>query len=114
MTILGTREYDNLFAGTAEVVVDSVVAGEALKRGDVIGLVTVSGKAKKVDSTAEDGTKNPYAIVTDDVELDEPVNIYLTGEFNEEALTFGGTDDADKHRIALREIGIFLKQNIGK
>lgn len=114
MTTLGTREYDNLFAGSSEVVIGSIVAGEALERGNVVGIITASGKAKKVNSTSSDGSQKPYAIVTDDVELDNPVNVYLTGEFNENALKFGGTDDADKHRIALRDIGIFLKENIGK
>lgn len=114
MATLGTREFDNLLAGSAEIVVGTVVAGEVLSRGDVVGLITSSGKAKKVDSTLADGTERPYGIITDDVELDMPVNVYLTGEFNEDALTFGGTDDADKHRTTLREIGIFLKENIGK
>lgn len=111
MATIGRMEYDNLFAGNAEVVIDSIVAGEELKRGDVVGLVTATRKAKKVNSIAEDGSEKPYAIITDDVEMDKPVSVYLTGEFNEDALAFGGDDDADTHRIALRDIGIFLKQN---
>lgn len=114
MTTLGNKEFDNLFAGHAEVVIGSITAGEALTRGDVVGVVTASGKAKKVDSTASDGSQKPYGIITDDVEIEYPVNVYLTGEFNEDALKFGGTDTADTHRIALRDIGIFLKQNIGQ
>lgn len=112
MTNIETREYDNLFAGSAEVVIGNIIAGEPLKRGDVVGIVTESGKAKKVDSTLADGTEKPYAIVCDDVDADNPVNIYLTGVFNENALTFGGDDKVDTHKIALRNIGIFLKQNI--
>ncbi len=112
MTTLGTCNYDNLFAGSAEVVTGSVIAGAELTRGTVVGLVTETGKAVAVDSTAVDGSKDPYGIIAEDVEADKPVAVYLTGEFNEDALTFGGADTADTHRRALRDIGIFLKINI--
>lgn len=111
MTTIGTFKYDNLFAGTAEVVRDTIIAGEELKRGDVVGIITQSGKAVKVDSTKSDGSEKPYGIVADDAVADKPVVLYLTGEFNENALNFGGTDTADTHRKALRDIGIFLKKN---
>lgn len=112
MTKIGTFDYDNLFAGSAEVVTGSVIAGTNLTRGTVVGLVTETGKAISVDTTAVDGSKNPYGIIAEDVEADKPVVVYLTGEFNEAALTFGGADTADTHRRALRDIGIFLKENI--
>lgn len=114
MTTLGTFEYDNLLAGSAEVVTDSVIAGTDLARGTVVGLVTVSGKAAAVDSTASDGSKEPYAIVADDVKANRAVVVYLTGEFNANALIFGGTDTVATHKRALRNIGIFIKENIGK
>lgn len=112
MAKLGTFEYDNLFAGSAEVVTGSVIAGASLTRGTVVGLITGTGKAVAVDSAAVDGSKNPYGIIAEDVEADKPVVVYLTGEFNESALTFGGADTPDTHRRALRDIGIFLKENI--
>lgn len=111
MATIGTFEYDNLFAGAAEIVRGTAIAGEALKKGDVVGIITESGKAVKVDSTKADGSEKPYGIVADDAEIDKPVVLYLAGEFNENALSFGGTDTADTHRRALRDIGIFLKKN---
>lgn len=112
MTTLGTFEHDNLFAGDAEVVREKAVAGALLTRGTVVGKVTATGKIIAADSTAVDGSKDPYGIVADDVAaIDDPAVVYLTGEFNENALTFGGADTADTHRLALRKIGIFLKQN---
>lgn len=114
MTTLGTFEYDNLFAGSAEVVTDSIIAGADLVRGTVVGLVTVGGKAVAVDSTAEDGSEDPYGVIADDVKANGSVVVYLTGEFNVNALTFGGTDTDATHKRALRNIGIFLKENIGK
>ncbi|MBP1924600.1 hypothetical protein J2Z76_000453 [Sedimentibacter acidaminivorans] len=112
MTTLGTFNYDKLFAGDAEVVIESAMAGATMVRGTVVGKITASGKIKAVDSAAVDGSKDPYGILADDVAADgDPAVLYLTGEFNEDAITFGGTDTADTHRLALRNIGIFLKQN---
>ncbi len=71
-----------------------------------------SGYARLVDSASVDGSADPVAILAEDVdatEADTPAPVYLTGEFNEDALTFGGSDDADTHRDALRALGIFLK-----
>lgn len=112
MSKLGTFDYDNLFAGSAEIVTGSVLAGANLTRGTVVGLISGTGKAVAVDSSAADGSKDPYGVIAEDVEADKPTVVYLTGEFNEAALTFGGADTADTHRRALRDIGIFLKENI--
>jgi hypothetical protein len=112
MTTLGTFDYDKLFAGDAEVVREKAVAGAAMVRGTVVGKITASGKVIAADSAAVDGSKEPYGILADDVAADgDPAVLYMTGEFNEDALTFGGADTADTHRLALRKIGIFLKQN---
>ncbi|MFC4403312.1 head decoration protein [Gracilibacillus xinjiangensis] len=115
MPTLGTFEYDNLFAGDAQIVREAVTvkSGENLKRGTVIA--KVSGEVVAVNSGAVEGT-TPYGILADDVNATEasiPAVAYLTGEFNEAALSFGGEDTADSHRAKLREIGIFLKNNQG-
>ena len=96
------------------VVIDSVTvaAGENLTRGTVVGLLTTGGKAKKSDSAATDGSQEPYAVLASDAaaaSADVVVPVYLTGEFNAAALTFGGTDTADTRKAALRNIGIFVK-----
>lgn len=117
MPTLDTFERDNLFAGGVQPVVTDAItlaSGSSYVRGTVLGIVTASGLATLVDSTATDGSETPYAILQEDVDAtdaDKPAAIYLTGEFNEAALTFGGTDTADIHRVKLREMGIFLKTN---
>lgn len=113
---IGTFEHDNLFAGNAEVVTDTVTlkSGASYVRGSVLGIVTATGEAALVDSAATDGSQTPYSILQEDVDATseaKPGAIYLTGEFNENALTFGGTDTAATHKTKLREIGIFLKTN---
>ncbi|PAQ15063.1 head decoration protein [Bacillaceae bacterium SAOS 7] len=116
---LGTREYDHLFAGGVMPVVTETVtlkAGSSYMRGTVLGIVTASGEATTVDSTMTDGSEVAYAVLADDVDAtteSRSADVYLTGEFNELALIFGGSDTAAKHKVALRGLGIFLKKTIG-
>lgn len=118
MAMLDEFNYDNLIAGgVAPKVTDGVTlaSGQVYTRGTVLGVVTASGEATIVDSAQTDGSETPYAILAEDVDATEAAQagpVYLTGEFNELALTFGGTDTADDHRTALRDKGIFLKKNI--
>lgn len=114
-----TFTYDNLFAGILHPVDLKAVtlkAGQGvLKRGTVLGIVTVGGLAVKVDSTKTDGSETADSILTDDIDTtagDMVTTAYTTGEFNRVALIFGGTDTADKHETRLRELGIFLKSRI--
>jgi hypothetical protein len=115
-----TINRDNLFAATQVQPVTSttatVVSGEGvLARGSVMGRVTSSGKLKLVKSSAEDGSKTPYGILADSVDAtsaDATAVIFLTGEFNSDALIFGGTDTAADHEAEARKIGLFFKKNI--
>jgi hypothetical protein len=113
--------YDNLFVGdqhTEEVQVKSVnlQAGQGvLKRGTVVGIINASGLAVAVDSTKADGSQTADSILTDDVDTtagNTVTTTYASGTFNRKALIFGGTDTADKHETMLRQLGIFLRENI--
>lgn len=92
-------------AGTGELLPGAVFALE----GD--------GKAVLVDSASvTPSVQNPVGILAHEVDAldaDAEAIVYYAGEFNELELTFGGTDDADTHRDALRRLGIFLTTNIG-
>lgn len=110
---------DNLFAGTQ---VQPVVAGEIilaegqgiLTRGTVVGK-NAAGQYEMVDTDAS----VPVAVdavlaeTTDTGDTDPvPAPGYFTGEFNERALVFGGTDGADEYRDAARTKGIFFKDTV--
>lgn len=115
--------FDNLFA---DHIIDVLTKGVTLKaaqgvvkRGTVVGIITASNLAVAVDSTKADGSQLADCILSDDVDTgiagatDNIVAVaYRTGHFNRKALIFGGTDTADKHETYLRELGIFLKDNI--
>jgi hypothetical protein len=107
--------YDNLIAGdfprvTAEV---TVLSGANLVRGTVLGRITSGGKVVAVVSDGtDDGRRAPYAVLAEDVNAsagDKVGAAYLSGEFNEDKLVFGGTDTKETHRAALRDANIYLK-----
>ena len=111
--------YDNLFAGdypkvTSQITVPS--GAGALARGTVLGKITSSGKGVIVNSGGtDDGSRAPYAILAVDVDAsnaDVVAPIYLSGDFNENKLVFGGTDTADTHRAALRDANIYLHKAV--
>lgn len=115
---IGTCTHDNLIAGNQMPILTSgvtLVSGQGvLARGTVIGKVTATGKFKVVDSAASDGSQVPYGILTDTVDTTAEVTTtaYVSGLFNINALTFGGTDTASTHETELRKLGIFLKNVI--
>ncbi|MDX8367775.1 head decoration protein [Cytobacillus sp. IB215665] len=116
VTDIGSRDFDNLIAGGQENITTGVVTlkgGNQYTRGTVVGLLTADGSSVIVDSSKSDGSERPYGILTDDVDTtdgDMEAVVYLTGEFNEDKLTFGGADTPGNHRQSLREMGIFIKK----
>lgn len=88
-------------------------SGTAFVVGDgfAITIATGSGQAKIVNSANLDGSDAPDCILMNtaaDVAATQLVDVYETGEFNEDALAFGGADTHNTHRDALRALGIHL------
>jgi hypothetical protein len=110
---------DKLLASDYPAVTDvrTVLTGQNLKRGTV--LAEDSGNSDKLvpvnSGSATASIQDPVCILAEDVDAsDADVNglVYLSGAFNEGALTFGGTDTADTHRKALRDLNIYLKKAV--
>lgn len=117
-----TTGADNLFAGTQvqpvvadEVVLDKSIADVVL-RGTALGKITASGTYVPVDSAAEDGSADIVAILAETVTVaaaaNKPAPAYFTGEFNQNALVFGGSDTFEDHKDAARARGIFMKNTV--
>ncbi|MDI3534818.1 MAG: hypothetical protein PWQ82_1183 [Thermosediminibacterales bacterium] len=86
-----------------------------LERGSVIEIVTADGKGKLCDSAAADGSQVAKYILAEDVDTtggDVMAVCYKSGVFNRNALIFGGTDTADVHEDELRDVNIYLKDEI--
>ena len=109
-----TYTADTLLAGSFPLTTDSVtiLTGQDLTRGAVLGRITASGKFILSLSAAGDGSETPYAVLAEDVDAtaaDKVATVYLTGEFNEDALTIGTGHTAAGIKPGLRANSIFLK-----
>lgn len=116
---IGSMVPDNLIAGLE---ITPIIKGveiangqDTLLRGAVLGMRD-DGLCVLVDSTASDGSEEPFAILAASVKADAekttPAEVYTTGVFNSLALTFGGDDTVATHERTLRALGIHLKENI--
>ena len=119
MPDLETYTPDNLIAGDFPLVTGdgTILTGQNLKRGTVLAKDSAnSNKLVPVDSaSATASIQSPVAVLADDVdasEADAVGPLYLSGEFSESALIFGGTDTVDTHRDALRDLSIFVKKTV--
>lgn len=109
----GTYSPDALFSGDLKAVSikATILTGQVITRGAVLGTVTASGKMILSLSAAGDGSQVPNAILAEDVDAtaaDVEAMVYLTGEFNVDALTIGTAHTAASIRQGLRERGIFI------
>lgn len=102
MAMNATENYtpDRLLAGdSADLVTDqgTIILGQNLIRGTVLGKIAASGKHTKCVSTATDGSQIPVAILavdTDATAADKVAPIYIGGEINSNIVVFGGSDTA--------------------
>ena len=108
---------DNLIAGDFPIRTEKVVliSGQNVIRGTVLGVITASGKYNKSLSAAGDGSQNVFAIAAESVDAsagDKELVVYLSGDFNEDQLTFGTGHTAASTFAALRNLSIFLHKPV--
>jgi hypothetical protein len=104
---------DRLVAGEDEILSRKVtiLSGQNLVRGAVLGKVTASGKYVLSLSGSSDGSEVPDAILAMDTDAsggDKEAMAFFTGRFNESALTLGASHTAASIREGLRVKGIHL------
>ena len=114
-----TYSPDTLFAGDYPRITQTVtlISGQNLVRGAVLGQITASGKYTLSLSAAADGSQTPAAVLADDcnaASADTLCGIYQSGDFNSRALTFGTGHSATTlvTQQALRDGGIFLHTSL--
>lgn len=105
-----TQAADNLLAGGHEPIEIPItlVSGQNLVRGTVLGRITDGGKYTAYVSTAEDGSQVPRAILgkdTNATSADQKTWAYVHGVFNSAALTGSSAAAA----LKLLEFGIVVK-----
>lgn len=117
---VGSQYKDNLLAGDFPRIerMETILSGAGeLEAGAVLAQDSENdNKLVLVDSGSEtDSVQAPYAVLMHDVDAtasDVQGFVYLAGHLNELELSFGGTDTAETHRAALRQLGIYLGENI--
>lgn len=104
---------DLLIAGdhpirTVEV---TIISGQNLQRGALLGKITASGKCNLSLAAAADGSQTPYAILVEAVNAsggDKKGLAYIAGDFNANQITFGTGHTATSVRDALAAKSIYL------
>jgi len=113
----GTFTPDGIIAGEDDLQTRQItlISGQNLKRGAVLGKITASGKYTLSLAAAEDGSQTPAVILAEDTNAtagDKVSVAYFSGVFDENALTYGTGHSKASAREPLRDLGIKLQSSI--
>lgn len=105
---------DNLIAGDFPLKSRSMtlLSGQNLARGAVLGVVTASGKVKLSAAGASDGSEVAKFVLAEDCNAsaaDTACIVYETGELLGSALTLGALHTIASVRESLRDGGILVR-----
>jgi hypothetical protein len=109
-----TQTPDALVAGDADSLVArkvTLITGQNVVRGTVLGKITASGKYNKSLSAASDGSEVPDLICAQDCDAtsaDADCLAFEAGRFNSGALTLGTAHTVASIKEGLRVKGIYL------
>ena len=91
----------------------TLLAGNNMKRGTVLGQVTASGKLIPSLSGAADGSQVPMAVLCEDVDTtagDINFKVLVHGKVNPEALIFGTGQTEANTKALMRDAGIYYER----
>lgn len=110
----GVSTVDNLIAGNAHLLVArkvTIISGQNVVRGTVLGKITASGKYNKSLSAAADGSQTPDLILAENCDAtsaDKTALAYARGDFADIALTLGTAHTVASITEGLRAKGITI------
>lgn len=93
----------------------TLISGQNLARGSLLGKITSGGKYNLSLSGASDGSQVPAAILTEDCDAsggDKVTAAYFAGTFDENVVIFGTAHTPASVREALRDVNINLQSSI--
>lgn len=103
---------DALIAGNADLLVHqpiTLISGQNLLRGAVLGKITASGKYNLSLSAAGDGSQTPFAILAEDCNAsggDKVTVAYFRGDFRADKLILGASHTLASIKQGLRDKNI--------
>jgi Bacteriophage lambda head decoration protein D len=89
----------------------TLLSGQNLTRGALLGKITASGKYVLSLSASSDGSQTPSRVLVDDVDAsagDKEALAYRRGDFLDKGMTFGTGHTAASVKDGLADIGIFI------
>lgn len=110
---------DRLIADDADSILGkgiTLISGQTLVRGAVLGQITASGKYTLALSASSDGSQNPTVILAQDCDAsagDAAGVAFFSGTFNSAALTLGTGITAAAAATALRSLSINIVDSVG-
>lgn len=110
---------DQLIGRNAELLLDesvTLISGQNLKRGALLGKITTGGKFTLSLSASGDGSQTPYRVLALDCDAsagDKTALVYKRGDFIEDGITFGASHTVASTAVALNDLGIFIIPNVG-
>ena len=112
-TVTGSYSPDNLILGDIPTISydETIISGQDVDRGCVMGMITASGKLTACDHTASDGSETPYGVMAEDCDAslaDVECGVYVFGHFDSGELTFGGSSTIDDLKAAMRNVGLYV------
>lgn len=112
-----TYSPDRLLAGDHPIITRSgtLISGQNLARGALLGRITSGGKLTLSLSAAADGSQTPVAILAEDCDAsaaDKACAFYEAGEFDASAVTFGASHTVASTIDALAARSIYLKTTL--
>jgi hypothetical protein len=118
MSDSGSLIYDNLIAGTQKDLVTrpaTIRIFEAFSRGALLGRLAATGKWQVIDEGGV-ATCDDFGIATEAVDTsagaEAVTDVFVEGEFSENAVGFSYGDTADDWRELLTPHGIYLRKTI--
>jgi hypothetical protein len=113
----GTYTPDGLLAADRETVSRQItlVSGQNLKRGALLGKITSGGKYTLSLSASSDGSQTPAVILAEDCDAsagDKVTVAYFAATVDENAMIYGTGQTAANTREALRDVGIYLQSSL--
>jgi hypothetical protein len=116
-TSQGTFTPTGLIAGHDDLQTRKItlISGQNLKRGSLLGKITSGGKYTLALSASSDGSQTPSVILAEDTDAsggDKVTVAYFGGVFDENYVVFGTGVTAANSRETLRDVGIKLQSSI--